>query len=253
MFKSGGRVVKNVTGYDLCKLLAGSWGTLAAMTDITVKTLPRAETEATLLVAGPDDAQGRRGHGDGVAVVCDVSGAAHFRARWQRGCPAISASAKRRPRCGSKASERFGHASHGVATNSDAVPGGPLLVLDVRSLAPLWHGDLRRRRFAAERAGWRTRIVWRISTAPAQGAKLGRSSPPRPMSSSLMTGLAASSGRRSRPPMTVARRSCAPPSPLAAAMPRWCARPPRCAPRCRYSSRRPGPLGRVDGAGEGEL
>ena len=44
IFKSGGRVVKNVTGYDLCKLLAGSWGTLAAMTDVTVKTLPRAET-----------------------------------------------------------------------------------------------------------------------------------------------------------------------------------------------------------------
>src|SRR5215469_7965202 len=51
-FKSGGRVVKNVTGYDLCKLLAGSWGTLAAMTDVTVKTLPRAETECTVLVLG---------------------------------------------------------------------------------------------------------------------------------------------------------------------------------------------------------
>jgi FAD/FMN-containing dehydrogenase len=48
--KSGGRVVKNVTGYDLCKLLAGSWGTLAAMTDITIKVLPKAETEATVLV-----------------------------------------------------------------------------------------------------------------------------------------------------------------------------------------------------------
>ena len=52
MFKSGGRVVKNVTGYDLCKVLAGSWGTLAVMTDITVKVLPAAETESTLLVSG---------------------------------------------------------------------------------------------------------------------------------------------------------------------------------------------------------
>src|SRR5664279_4991360 len=56
-FKSGGRVVKNVTGYDMCKVLAGSWGTLAAMTDITVKVLPKAETEATVIVQGLDDAR----------------------------------------------------------------------------------------------------------------------------------------------------------------------------------------------------
>ena len=69
-FKSGGRVVKNVTGYDLCKVLAGSFGTLAAMTDVTVKTLPKAETEDTLIVTGLDDAKAGRGddrrHGVGL-------------------------------------------------------------------------------------------------------------------------------------------------------------------------------------------
>src|SRR6202453_395240 len=55
-FKAGGRVVKNVTGYDLCKLIAGSWGTLAAMVDVTVKTLPRAETEETVLALNLDEA-----------------------------------------------------------------------------------------------------------------------------------------------------------------------------------------------------
>lgn len=57
-FKSGGRVMKNVTGYDLSKLLAGSWGTLAVMSDVTVKVLPAAEKTRSVLVLGlaPDDA-----------------------------------------------------------------------------------------------------------------------------------------------------------------------------------------------------
>jgi glycolate oxidase FAD binding subunit len=77
-FKSGGRVVKNVTGYDLCKVLAGSYGTLAAMTDVTVKVLPRAETEQTLLVLGLDDATAAKAMSIAMGSSNDVSGAAHF-------------------------------------------------------------------------------------------------------------------------------------------------------------------------------
>ena len=77
-FKSGGRVVKNVTGYDLCKVLAGSYGTLAVMTDVTVKVLPRAETEQTVLVLGLDDAAATRAMSAAMNSSNDVSGAAHF-------------------------------------------------------------------------------------------------------------------------------------------------------------------------------
>ena len=77
-FKSGGRVVKNVTGYDLCKLLAGSWGTLAAMTEVTIKTLPRPETEETVLVRGLDPAHAVAAMTAAMGSSCDVSGAAHL-------------------------------------------------------------------------------------------------------------------------------------------------------------------------------
>jgi glycolate oxidase FAD binding subunit len=54
-YKAGGRVVKNVTGYDVCKLLAGAWGTLSVMTEVTLKVMPRAESERTLVLRGLDD------------------------------------------------------------------------------------------------------------------------------------------------------------------------------------------------------
>ncbi len=54
VFKAGGKVVKNVTGYDLCKLMAGSYGTLAVLSEVTVKVLPRPEKTRTVLIFGPD-------------------------------------------------------------------------------------------------------------------------------------------------------------------------------------------------------
>jgi glycolate oxidase FAD binding subunit len=69
-FSAGGRVVKNVTGYDLPKLLAGSWGTLAVMSEVTLKVVPLAETELTLIL--PDQTPA-----EAVATLSAALGSAH--------------------------------------------------------------------------------------------------------------------------------------------------------------------------------
>lgn len=55
--KSGGRVMKNVSGYDLCKLMTGSWGTLGVLSQVTLKTAPLMELRRSLVVQGLDEAQ----------------------------------------------------------------------------------------------------------------------------------------------------------------------------------------------------
>src|SRR6201997_2727330 len=75
-FRTGGKVVKNVTGYDLCKLLAGSWGTLAVTTEVTLKVMPRPEAESTLLIRGLDPLAANRAMTAGLGSPFDVSAAA---------------------------------------------------------------------------------------------------------------------------------------------------------------------------------
>jgi glycolate oxidase FAD binding subunit len=96
-FKAGGKVVKNVTGYDLCKLVTGSWGTLAVMTEVTLKVMPAAEDERTLLLRGLDDVAAGRAMGLALGSPFDVSGAAHVPAASWRGPSALSAAATSEP------------------------------------------------------------------------------------------------------------------------------------------------------------
>jgi glycolate oxidase FAD binding subunit len=78
LFKSGGRVMKNVTGYDLSKGMAGSWGTLAVLTDVIFKVLPAAETEQTLVLIGLDDAAATFAMAVAMGSNAEVSSAAHL-------------------------------------------------------------------------------------------------------------------------------------------------------------------------------
>jgi glycolate oxidase FAD binding subunit len=163
--KSGGRVVKNVTGYDMCKLLAGSWGTLAAMTDVTIKVLPRPETEATVIVSGLDDARAAEAMAAAMGSPNDVSAAAHLPdhvASWFDGLPNVEAATALRV-------EGF---TPSVMHRKEALaallkPFGAVAILDAADSRALWRSVREVKPFAADAA--RERPLWRISTAPGKG------------------------------------------------------------------------------------
>src|SRR5690349_7251455 len=171
-FKSGGRVVKNVTGYDLCKLMAGSWGTLAAMTDVTVKTLPRPETEATVLAFGLDPARAAAAMAAAMGSSCDVSGAAHLDAALAARASTDLAAAK------SVTALRLEGVAPSVAHRRGALEDllksfGALASLDEAASRALWRAIRDVVPFAADGPSGK-RHVWRLSVAPTQGAALAQ-------------------------------------------------------------------------------
>ena len=81
-FVAGGKVVKNVTGYDVPKLMVGSYGTLAVLREITVKVLPRPQDQKTVVVTGLGARDAVRVMTSVLQSAIDVSGACYL--RW---CP----------------------------------------------------------------------------------------------------------------------------------------------------------------------
>jgi glycolate oxidase FAD binding subunit len=175
-FKAGGRVVKNVTGYDVCKLITGAWGTLAVMTEVTLKVMPRAEAERTLILRGLDDVAANKVMTAALGSPYDVSGAAHLPGSALRTVQGplgeiaaadqsvtlirlegITASASSRAASLGKLLQSYGTAE--IVEDSQSA----VLWADIRDVVP----------FAASgpRAMW---PVWRIVCPPASGGKLGQ-------------------------------------------------------------------------------
>jgi glycolate dehydrogenase FAD-binding subunit len=175
-FKTGGKVVKNVTGYDLCKLLAGSWGTLAVMTEVTLKVMPKPESERTLVLHSLDDLAANRAMTAALGSPFDVSGAAHVPASARRGeakgldglgspreavtllrLEGISASAVHRASALAGALKAFGTAE----------------IIEDAASADAWSSIRDALPFAAggPLGAW---PIWRIVCPPASGSALGQ-------------------------------------------------------------------------------
>jgi glycolate oxidase FAD binding subunit len=167
-FKAGGNVVKNVTGYDLARALTGSWGTLAVATEITVKVLPRPETETTVTLADLSANDAVAALSRALGSPADVSGAAHL--------PADVAPEVVEGAAGPLTLVRLEGFGPSVAARSDAL---------VRLFAEYAVGTLDA---AASRAAWQRvrnvtpfagggRAVWRCSVPPTAGPSVAAAAP----------------------------------------------------------------------------
>jgi glycolate dehydrogenase FAD-binding subunit len=175
-FKTGGKVVKNVTGYDLCKLLAGSWGTLAVMTEVTLKVMPKPESERTLVLRGLDHLAANKAMTAALGSPYDVSGAAHVPGSALRaevggldaiGSPREAVTLIRLEGIHASASHR---AASLVATLK---PFGDAQIIEDAASAAAWAAIRDVVPFAASGplAAW---PVWRIVSPPATGGALGQ-------------------------------------------------------------------------------
>jgi glycolate oxidase FAD binding subunit len=171
-FRSGGRVVKNVTGYDLSKLMAGSWGTLAVMTEVTLKTLPGPETEATVVMSGLDDAAAVRAMTAAMGSTCGVSGAAHLPAvtvgRFPMGAAVAAGRALTAMRLEGVAPSV---ANRQVDLQTLLRGHGESAVIDEMDSRRFWLAIRDAAAFAASRSS-PDRPLWRISTTPTKGHEL---------------------------------------------------------------------------------
>jgi glycolate oxidase FAD binding subunit len=163
IIRSGGRVLKNVTGLDLCKLLTGSHGTLGVITEITLKVLPAPEATGTLVLPGLDATAGVAALSAALGSPYGVSGATWLPPEATARIPALaniagSATLIRIEEFAPSVTYRIGRLKDQFAL-ADAV------TLDTELSRAVWK-DVRDARPLAARAD---DAVWRISVRPSAG------------------------------------------------------------------------------------
>jgi glycolate oxidase FAD binding subunit len=163
-WKAGGKVVKNVTGYDLCKLQAGAFGTLSVLLEVTVRVLPRPETACTVVLHGLGDDAAVAAMAAALNSPHEVSGAAHLPAAAvaRLGMAGLDGPATALRLEGPRPSVRF---------RADVLGGmlGETLRLDAAETGLFWQAVGAVRPFAGQ-----ADALWRVCTAPAAAPALVR-------------------------------------------------------------------------------
>ena len=164
LFKAGGKVVKNVTGYDLPKLITGSYGTLVVITELTIKVLPAQEDTRTLIVGGQALADAVRTMKRVLQSTADVSAACYLPQDIAVAGTAAStpATAFRFEGVGPSVEFRLSRLREQLASE------GAMTVLDLERSLAFWRAI----RDVAPFAGDSDKGLWRISIPPALGAEV---------------------------------------------------------------------------------
>ena len=166
IIRSGGRVLKNVTGLDLCKLLTGSHGTLGVITEITLKVLPAPEATGTLVLPGLDAAAGVAALSAALGSPFGVSGAAWLPAEAVARIPGLAGLA------GSATLIRIEEFTPSVVYRigrlKDQFAQAGAITLDTEMSLAVWKDVRDARPLAASTED----AVWRISVRPSAGSSI---------------------------------------------------------------------------------
>jgi len=169
IWKAGGKVVKNVTGYDMCKLQAGAFGTLSVLTEVTLKVMPKPETACTILLHGYADEVAIEALAQALNTPFEVSAAAHLPAPVARRSKVGAVAAG----LGAVTALRLEGPRPSVGYRVDAIEAllGHHARLDERETEAFW------REVASVQPLLETdrRIVWRLCPTPSHASPAVRS------------------------------------------------------------------------------